>query len=66
MRLIKEKDGLVSAWDWKYIFKSNAIDTEGYIETNYHAAYMEDLEYKGYSTMNNSEQNPDKNKEFYI
>lgn len=66
MKLIKETAGLVSSWGWKLFNLPGSIDNEGYFETNYHATYIEDSEYKGYSTLNNSDQHPNKNKEFYI
>ena len=67
MRLIKETDGLVSSWGWKYVFNlPGGIDNEGYFETRHHAVYIQDLEYKGYSTLNNTDIQPNKNKEFYI
>ena len=67
MKLIKETDGLVSSWGWKYVFNlPGGIDNEGYFETRHHAVYIQDLEYKGYSTLNNTDQHPNKNKEFYI
>lgn len=67
MKLIKETDGLVSTWGWKYVFNlPGSIDNEGYFETNYHAAYIHDLKYIGFNTLNNTDAVPNKNKDFFI
>ena len=67
MRLIKETDGLVSSLGWKYVFNlPGGIDNEGYFKTKHHSAYIQDLEFKGYSTLNNTHIQPNKNKEFFI